>query len=279
MQVHTVTMSNQFGTPTLARIGLGVLITRAREEAGMTIPEVASALGIDPETVRRWEKGQVAPKKLAIEALATVIHPTSEQFSRMTTLSLDSKKKGMFEGNNVPPELRVLYETEATARLIRSLELEYIPGLLQTIRYHRTAQAAQVPIEEGRAEVLRRLRTQRQEITFGRSPLPRMRFLIGIAALLYLDHYPDVRDEQIARLREVNEMPGVEIRVIRGLHAAMLGSFTILTPPSATGAQPFGYVEDNDGGRYVEGDVVSEYEAVFQMAWDRQSIELEEHLQ
>jgi transcriptional regulator with XRE-family HTH domain len=271
-------MSNQFGTPTLARLGLGVLITRAREEAGMTIPEVAAALGVDPETIRRWEKGQVAPKKLAIEALATVIHPTPEQFARMTALSLDSKKKGMFEGNNVPPELRVLYETEATARLIRSLELEYIPGLLQTVDYHRAAQAAQVPIEESRAEVLRRLRTQRQEITFGRSPLPRMRFLIGIAALLYLENYPELREEQIARLREANAMPGVEIRVIRGLHAAMLGSFTILTPPSSTGARAFGYVEDNDGGRYVEGDVVSEYEAVFQKAWDRQSIELEEYL-
>lgn len=272
-------MSSQFGTPTLARLALGALITRIREDAGLTVPQLAAALGVDPDTVRRWERGQIAPRKIAIEAVARETGASPEQLSRMTTLSLDSKKRGMFEGNNVPPDLRVLYETEATARLIRSLELEYVPGLLQTLDYHVAAQDAQVPIEPSRAEALRRLRTQRQQIAFGRSPLPRMQFLIGMAALLYLDCYPDLREAQMQRLREAAALPQVEIRVVTRFHAGMLGPFTILTPPAATGARPFGYVEAIDGGRYVEGDVVSDYEAVFTMVWDRQSVELEEYLQ
>lgn len=271
-------MSTQYATPTLAKIGLGAIIKRLMDDAGIDDAELADILGVHPDTIDRWKRGQFAPKKGAIKAIAVATGASSEELSVMNTLSLESRKRGLFEGNHVPAELRVLYETEATARLIRSIELEYIPGLLQTVEYHLAAQAAQVPIEPEKAAMLRRLRTRRQEIVFGRDPLPRMQFVIGVAALAYLDQHPELREGQIARLREVAALPGVEIRVITGFHAAMLGSFTILTPPASTGAKPFPYVEDNDGGRYVEGDVVSEYEAVFRMVWDRQSIELEDYL-
>ncbi|WP_460541265.1 helix-turn-helix domain-containing protein [Glycomyces halotolerans] len=270
-------MSTQ-STPTLTRLALGALITRIRETSGQQPADVAAALNVHVSTIRRWESGEVAPKPMTIKALADAIGATSEQMTRMTSLSLDSKRRGIFEGNNVPPDLRVLYETEATARLISSLELEYIPGLLQTPEYHRTAQEAQLPIESRLAETLRDLRTRRQEIVFSRSPLPHMRFLIGRAALAYLDDHPDVRRGQVERLRQARDL-GVDIRVITGFHASMLGSFTILTPPQNAGARPFAYVEDIDGGRYVEGDVVSQYEAVFATVRDRQSVELEEFLQ
>jgi len=271
-------MTTNLGTPTLAKIGLGAIITRLMEDSGLSDYELADAVGVHQDTISRWKAGQFAPKKAAIKAIVEATGASPAELSVMNTLSMESKKKGLFEGNHVPPELRVLYETEATARLIRSIELEYIPGLLQTPEYHLAAQAAQIAIDAEKASTLRRLRTRRQEIVFGRTPLPRMQFVIGIAALAYLNQHPPVRDAQIARLREAAALPGVEIRVITGFHAAMLGSFTILTPPKSTGAKPFPYVEDNDGGRYVEGDVVSEYEAVFRMVWDRQSIELEEYL-
>ncbi|WP_199042648.1 helix-turn-helix domain-containing protein [Glycomyces salinus] len=266
-------------TPTLAKIALGALITRIREASGKDRGEVAEALGIDTETVRRWEIGKIAPKRMAIEAIARFLDASPAELSRMTTLSLESKQRGMFERNSVPPDLRVLYETEATARLIRSLELEYIPGLLQTPEYHLTAQNAQVPIDEGHAATLRSVRTRRQEIVFSRKSLPKMLFIIGRAALLYLDDLPEVKDGQIARLMEAAARPEIEIRVITGLHAAMLGSFTILTPQAKTGARPFTYVEDIDGGRYVEGELVSQYEEVINLVRDQQSIELEEYLQ
>lgn len=277
-QLHTVTMSIQYSTPTLAKMALGDLITRIREESGKERAEVAAELGVDTETLRRWELGKIAPKKMAIEALARAIGATPTQLSRMTSLSLASKQRGMFEGNNVPPDLRVLYETEATARLIRSLELEYIPGLLQTPEYHKAAQEAQLPIDALLAEKLRTMRMRRQEIVFNRKPLPKLQFLIGQAALLYLDSHLSVRDGQIVRLRKMAAIPGVDIRVITGFHAAMLGSFTILTPRSNTGARPFVYVEDIDGGRYVESDVVSQYEAVFDTVRDEQSEGLEDFL-
>lgn len=262
----------------LAKLALGDMITRIRERSGLGRPDVAAELGVDTETVRRWELGKNAPKRHVIESLVNIIGITPPEMSRMTALSMDSKQRGMFEGNNVPPHLRVFYESEATAVRIRSIGLEYFPGLLQTRAYHRAAQDAQLPIEDELAANLRELRTRRQEITFGRDPLPEMQFLIGRAALLYLDDYPEVRDEQIARLLEIDALPEAEVRVVNGFHAAMLGSFTILTARPETGARPFAYVEAIDGGRYVEGHVVSEYEATFEAVRNSQSVNIKEVL-
>lgn len=268
-------MSAQFGTPTLAKVALGNLILNIRETAGLTPNEVAAELGIYPETLRRWEKGQVAPNKMKLESLARAIRATPEQLSRMNSLSLAARQRGMFEGNNVAPNARVFYESEATASLIRSIGLEFLPGLLQTQAYQRAAQEAQLPTDDERAADLRALRTRRQKIIFGRHPRPRMHFLVGRAALLYLDDYPDIRGEQVSRLLEVDAMPSCEVRVISGLHAAMLGSFTILSLPET---RPLVYVEAIDGGRYVEGAVVSEFEATFQAVRQSQSVPIQEVL-
>ncbi len=273
-----MTMSTQFGTPTLAKLALGRIILRLREAANLTPGEVAAALGIYPETLRRWEQGKVAPKKMAIEALARLLHPTADELSRMMALSLASKERGLFESNNLPPHLRMFYESEATAARIRSIGLEYLPGLLQTRACHHAAQDAQLPIEDQLAADLRDLRERRQEITFGRTPLPEMQFLIGRAALSYLDDYPGIRAEQIDRLLEVDAMPEAEIRVVTGFHAAMLGSFTILTGGPEAEAKPLAYFEAVDGGRYAEGHVVSEFEAVFDTVRESQSVSIKEAL-
>jgi len=266
-------MSAQFGTPTLAKVALGKLILSIREAAGLTPTEVADVLGIYPETLRRWERGLIAPAAIKLEALAKAIRATPEQLGRMNSLSLAARQRGMLEGNNVPPSGRVFYESEATASLIQSIGLEFFPGLLQTQAYQRAAQDAQLPIPDDRAAELRQLRERRQTITFSRSPLPQMQFLVGPAALLYLDKYPQIRGEQINRLLEVDAMPGCEVRVVQGFHAAMLGSFTILSLPET---RPLVYVEAIDGGRYVEGAVVSEFEATFQAVRQNQSVPIQE---
>lgn len=264
-------------TAVVSKIALGHLIQKIRERANLTRPEVAALMRVDTETIRRWELGKIAPKPATVESLAGKISATPEELSQMTTLSLNSKGRSLFEGNNVPPHLRAFYESEAIAVRIRSVGLEYLPGLLQTRAYHLATQDTQVPIEAQRAQELRELRTRRQEIAFGRIPFPQMEFVISRAALLYLEDYPDIRDEQVQRLLEVSGM-GVDVRVVTGFHASMLNAYTILTLPRATGARPFAYVEAIDGGRYVEGRVVSEYEAAFERSLKMQSVAIEEVL-
>lgn len=266
-------------TPTLARRTLGAMLARSREEAQMERPEVAIELDVHPDTVRRWEIGETGPKPATVRFLGSLYGATATQISRWCALAVDGKQRGLYEGNNVPPELRALVECEITAAHISSLELEYIPGLLQTPGYLRAIQETELPHSAETAEQVTSLRVRRQEYVFG-DPVPELSFVIGFAAMAYMDRLPpDARGEQLDRLREVSELPNVDIRILTGPHAGMGGSFTILTPRKSTvGAVPFVHVESAHGGRYLEThDLVSLYGRIYD-AVHKSAQQLEEYL-
>jgi len=265
-------------SPTVAKIAFGPLLTKIRTRSGRSRADIAAELGVDISTYGRWESGKYAPQPTAIGDLAEAVGATPEEKSRMRDLAVDARRRGLFDGRSVPPHLRALYELEAIAVRIWALELEHIPGLLQTIEYHQLVQSFQLPAKPEFAETLRRLRQQRYTIMRGRSDSPELLFLIGQSAMRYLDLYPQVKDDQIARLREANAMPNAEVRVITGMHAGMVGAFTIFEPPAVTGGRPFLYNETLRGEAFEEGDVVSTAEEAARLVRDEQSQNLEDYL-
>jgi len=274
--VHNQGMTTS--SPTVAKLTFGPLLKRIRIRSGKERPEIADELSVDLSTYGRWESGKYAPQPNTVAALADAVGATAEERARMKDLAESARKRGLFDGRNVPPHLRALYELEATAVRIWSLELEHIPGLLQTIEYHQWVQRFQLPVEPKYAEILRLLRQQRYEIMVGRADTPEMLFLIGQSAMRYLDLYPDIKDDQIQRLREANALPNAEVRVITGMHAGMLGAFTIFEPPATTGGRPFLYTENYRGEAFEEGDVVSTSEEAACLIRDEQSQNLEDYL-
>lgn len=265
--------------PTVAKLAFGALLTKVRTNSGRSRNEVADDLGVDISTYGRWESGKYAPKPISIPAIAEAVRATPEEKSQMSTLAMDSKRRGLFQGRNVPPHLRAFYEIEASSIRTWSLELEHIPGPLQTPEYHLLVQEFQLPAEPGYAETLRELRPKRQEILFGRPDAPDLLFLIGSSAMRYLDEHPKIKDDQIDLLREANALSHAEVRVVTGMHAGMLSSFTIFTPPEITGARPFVHTETLEGDRFAEGDVVSRFGAAVSRIRDEQSQNLEDYLQ
>lgn len=70
--------------PRLALTGgeaLGQHIHRLRHSRGMTLADVAEALGVSKPTVWAWEKGKARPLPERIEALATVLGVTTDDLS------------------------------------------------------------------------------------------------------------------------------------------------------------------------------------------------------
>jgi len=185
----------------------------------------------------------------------------------------------MWESADLAPELRQLYEAEMTASGIKTIELDLIPGLAQTTGYIRTVQDIQVPQPNERRKAVERVWAQRQSLVF-EEPVPHINLALGQSALRYLETLPSIYNEQITRLRELNRMQAVQIRVLTTLHAAMTGGFTVIEPHrdhDETGS-PFVFVESADGFRYIETyDVVSSYQNIFDMVWDR-ATPLEEFL-
>ncbi|CAM3548765.1 helix-turn-helix domain-containing protein [Stackebrandtia soli] len=253
-------------SPTIARRVLGTRFRLAREARKLTRARAGAELGMSGQTIQRIEEGTQGTKKLQVNGLVDLYAIPKMQASELHRLALDGNKRGWWQPykKGLMPELPLFLETEQEASHIFTLETEYIPGLLQTPEYLKAVQALW-PIVPETASAVRSLRTQRQDRLFDREELPRMTFLIGCAALHYLDAMPTAKEGQLDRLKEVAAIPEVDVRIMNHPHAAMSGSFNILTPGPPLPGEPFVFIDALDGGRYVEDrDVVSLYERTFE---------------
>lgn len=263
--------------PTFALTTLGTMLEQAREAAGMSATEAAREVGVVPTTLRRWELGQTPASRPTVSFLAEMYGVDPAEASAWTTLAIKGKERGLFEPSDIPAAMKALVAAETRASAISSLELEYIPGLLQTPAYHAAVQSIELPVAPEVAADVRTLRVQRQKAVFERTPPPRLEFIIGPAAMFYLRTWPDIEAEQIEHLRTLAKLPNVTIRVITAPHAGMLGSFTHLKPPKLSVMRAIICLESQDGIRYVEDPaVVSDYTATMNAVRSK-SILIEEY--
>lgn len=258
--------------PTLARQALGVALLNARQRARMDRQRVAGELGVHLKTIDRIEKGLTGTKTATVRMLCQLYGLPADQMAELTRMAVEGSARGWWEENKLgagPSRFPVFAENEQRAVRIQSLEMEIVPGLLQTPAYLEAVQDAQPWLTKEIREAVAGLRFQRQELLWGRAdPAPQVEMAMGLAAIRYLDDLPGVRDEQLARLTELARRPNVEIRVMTTIHAGMSGPFTILTPGS--GASPWVYEERIGGCSYTEGKAVAMYlqswEALFAAA-------------
>lgn len=265
--------------PTLARRALGLAFQRLRLERRMTPAQVGAVIGASRQTVTRIEDGEQATHILKARALCDFYEVSPEEKSRLCDLATRGKEKGWWEpyfdkgrGTAAAPKTPLFLETERSASKIWVLETEVIPGLLQTLEYLRAIQAAGLGLGDDDAAAAQGLRAHRQQSLDERPDAPELEFIIGYAAMYYLEQLPpSIKDGQMERLRMMAARPNVTIRVLGGLHAATANSFTILAP--AEDLPPFVFIDAVDGCRYVEDpDVVSLYERTFAAA--RESAEI-----
>jgi transcriptional regulator with XRE-family HTH domain len=259
--------------PTLARIAIGDMVRRAREARGIEPAELAAMIGYTRNSIVRIESGEQGTKTLVIEKICKVLGVPNAQMSLMTALVLRGKERGWWESfkAGAPPQFSLFAETEQTATLIQSWQSDHIPGLVQTSGYLQEIQRRRLPMSDEQKNAVRGYRLKRRELLASRSDDFTVRLLIGVSAIRHLDRMPSsIKREQVSRLRDADARPNFDLRIAEGPHAAMDGSFTILTPgPGPTGQvrHPFVYLEFLDGFRYIErADVVSTYEQAFHSA-------------
>jgi DNA (cytosine-5)-methyltransferase 1 len=72
--------------------------SRLRQEAGMTIPEAVEALGYCERTIYRWENGDGAPRKAALEFLRQAVTSKPEASGEFTFIDLFAGIGGLRKG-------------------------------------------------------------------------------------------------------------------------------------------------------------------------------------
>jgi len=228
------------GGPTVLRIVLGAQLRRLRLERGISLEQAGAAIGASHAKLSRMELGRVGFKRQDVAELLTLYGVTDPQ-ERSALLNLVERANtpGWWHKYDdiLPPWFKIYVGLEEAASLIRSYELQFVPGLLQSPAYARAVillgHATATPEEIEQRIELRQAR-RRRLVT---SDALKLWVVLDEAVVRRHIGGRTVMREQIALLLELAEHPNITIQVLpfdRGGHAASGGPFSILrfTEPS-----------------------------------------------
>jgi transcriptional regulator with XRE-family HTH domain len=222
------------GGPTVLRMLLGIQLRRLREAKGLTPEQAGYEIRASRSKISRVEHGRVGFKERDVADLLSLYGVGDEQErQRMLSLARQANNQGWWaKYDDIMPDWFESYVgLEQATSLIRTYELQFVPGLFQTDSYaravtvlgHRAAPASEIEHRVG-------LRMQRQEL-LARDDSPRLWAVIDESALRRPVGGRDVMRAQLHHLVEVSEFPRVTLQVMpfsRGGHPAAGGSFTVL---------------------------------------------------
>ncbi|MFE1070454.1 helix-turn-helix transcriptional regulator [Streptomyces sp. NPDC058783] len=133
-------MSERRAAPTVGQVVLGRRLQELRETAGLKREEAAKVLRVAPATVRRMEMAEVALKIPYVQILLTAYGVAADEVSAFVALAEEANQPGWWQRyHDVLPDWFSLYVSlEGAARIVRSYEPHFVPGLLQTEDYARS---------------------------------------------------------------------------------------------------------------------------------------------
>jgi transcriptional regulator with XRE-family HTH domain len=218
--------------PAAARIRLGTRLRGLREEAGISRQDAAAAIGSSAPKVSRVELGRTAVKARDLAGLLALYGADAAERESMLALCHHGSVRGWWQGygDAVPAWMRHYIGLEQAAALIRSYDVQYIPGLLQAPAYARAVFALPGGPAGERAERLHAVRMHRQQILHREQP-PCLWAVIDEAALRRPIGGTAVMRAQVEHLLEITQLRHVNVQVLpfrAGGHHAGGGPVTLL---------------------------------------------------
>ncbi|HET9380678.1 MAG TPA: helix-turn-helix transcriptional regulator [Streptomyces sp.] len=132
-------MSERRPAPTVGQVVLGKRLQELREAAGLRREEAARVLRVAPATVRRMETAEVTLKIPYVQVLLSVYGVSEAEITAFVSLVEEANRPGWWQRyHDVLPDWFSMYVSlEGAARIVRSYEPHFVPGLLQTEAYAR----------------------------------------------------------------------------------------------------------------------------------------------
>lgn len=226
--------AEQSGGPTVLRIVLGTQLRRLREASDITREAAGYAIRASSAKISRLELGRVSFKERDVADLLA-LYGVNDEKERETFLALarQANAPGWWHkySDVLPPWFEMYVGLEQSASIIRTYEVQFVPGLLQTEDYARAV--VLLGHQEAPADEIERrvsLRIQRQEL-LTKPQAPSLWVALDEAALRRTLGGPQVSRAQIRHLIEVTELPNITLQILPfrfGGHAAAGGPFSIL---------------------------------------------------
>ena len=259
--------------PTVLRIALGAQLRKYREATGLTTAEAAEVIRATHSKISRLERGRTTARQRDVADLLSLYGVTDEaERDKLLELTREASVPGWWQQYNdiLPRWLELYIGLEKAASVIRSYEMQFIHGLLQTEDYAR----AVILIANARApaaEIDRRVsvRMKRQQL-LAQAGAPELWTVLDEAVLRRPPGGAAVMRAQLAHLLELTALPNLTLQVIPfdvGPHAAAGGPFTILRFPEPD-LPDLVYLEQLDSAHYLDhpDEVVGYLEVMHQLA-------------
>ncbi|MFG2637163.1 helix-turn-helix domain-containing protein [Streptomyces sp. NPDC048362] len=227
-------MSERRAAPTVGQVVLGKRLQELREAAGLSRDEAARVLRVASATVRRMEMAEVALKIPYVQVLLSTYGVALEEAVAFVRLAEEANQPGWWQRfHDVLPDWFSLYVSlEGAARVIRSYEPHFVPGLLQTEEYARAVMEAGTIGQSEPASVERHvsLRMERQRLLERDDP-PHLWVIMDETVLRRpVSVRPEVLRDQLDRLLEYAERDRVTLQIAEfaaGPHPGTYAPFTL----------------------------------------------------
>jgi hypothetical protein len=262
--------------PTTLRVVIGSHLRRLRQDAEISRDDAAYEIRADASKISRLELGRVSFRLRDVRDLLIMYGVTDEaELDHYEEMAREANQPSKWKRytDYLPDWFSNYLEMEGAAAMIRTYEVQVMPGLLQTEAYARAVMMlgyGHTPLREIDKRI--DVRMKRQEILDRQEKPPQLWAVLDEAAL----HRPfggaGVMREQIKALIEACDKPNVRIQIVpfaSGVNSGAGAPFTWLR---------FAYEELNDiiylehlsGGLYLEKD--SEVDA-YQAAMEHMCVE------
>ncbi len=221
------------------RMLLGSHLRRLRESQGITREKAGYSIRSSESKISRMELGRVSFKTRDVEDLLTLYGVTDEaERTSLLSLAKEANVAGWWHSYSdvLPSWFPTYVGLEAAAHLIRSYEVQFVHGLLQTEAYaHAVVSRGMKGASEAEIDKRVALRMERQKYLVAESA-PEFHCVLDEAALRRPYGDREVMRGQLQHLIEISERPNVRIQVMPfsfGGHAGESGAFTVLSFPES----------------------------------------------
>ncbi len=253
------------GGSIVRRMLLGAQLRRLRESKGISREDAGYSIRASESKISRMELGRVSFKERDVADLLTLYGVTDEaERHAMLGLVREANAAGWWHGYGevMPTWFQTYVGLEESAALIRTFEVQFVHGLLQTEDYIRAVIRLGHP-EAAEPWVERRvgLRLERQKLLVSERA-PHFVSVMDEGALRRPFGGPQAMRDQVRHILEAAEAPNVDVRILpfsTGGHPAGGGAFTLLSFPESD-LPDLVYLEQLTGALYVDKhDEVVEY--------------------
>ncbi|MGD1222470.1 MULTISPECIES: helix-turn-helix domain-containing protein [Streptomyces] len=218
---------------------LGSHLRRLREARGITREAAGYSIRASESKISRMELGRVSFKTRDVEDLLTLYGITDEmERTSLVSLAKEANVAGWWHSYSdvLPSWFPTYVGLEGAAHLIRSYEVQFVHGLLQTEAYAHAVVARGMKGASA-ADIDRRvaLRLERQKYLVSENA-PEFHIVLDEAALRRPYGDREVMRGQLQHLIDVSERPNVRLQVMPfsfGGHSGESGSFTVLSFPES----------------------------------------------